>query len=104
MRGGVRHVRSALFLTPSLTGDGIFIANNSLALGSAPFGPHTTAHGRWVPTSATGFVADYTFMLPSWGPPPLFLPPPPHRHRKRSACSGSDGWGTWWAGTPSSAS
>jgi len=67
----------ALMMTPSLTGDGIFIGNDSLSLGGAPFGPHTTAHGQWVPTSKTGFVADYTFMLPSFGPPPSFLPPPP---------------------------
>src|SRR4051794_8454747 len=58
----------ALFMTPTLTGDGLFIGNDSLTLGGAPFGPHTTAHGEWIPTSKTGFVADYTFML---------LPTPP---------------------------
>lgn len=58
----------ALFMTPTITGDGIFIGNDSLTLGGAPFGPHTTAHGQWTPTSKTGFIADYTFMLPS--PPP----------------------------------
>jgi hypothetical protein len=67
----------ALFMTPTLTGDGIFIGNDSLSLGSAPFGPHTTAHGQWIPTSKTGFIADYTFMLPSYAPLPPFLPPPP---------------------------
>lgn len=52
----------ALFMTPTLTGDGRFLGNDSLALGSAPFGPHTTAHGTWVPTSSTEFIADYVFM------------------------------------------
>jgi hypothetical protein len=60
----------ALFMTPTLTGDGLFIGNDSLTLGGAPFGPHTTAHGEWVPTSKTGFVADYTFMLTAPTPTP----------------------------------
>lgn len=60
----------ALFMTPTLTGDGLFLGNDSLTLGDAPFGPHTTAHGQWVPTSKTGFVADYTFMLPPTPPTP----------------------------------
>lgn len=55
----------ALFMTPTLTQDLEFIANDSLTLGGAPFGPHTTAHGRWIPTSDYGIVADYVFMLPS---------------------------------------
>ena len=54
----------ALFMTPTLTGDGQFIGNDSLALGGPPFGPHTTAHGRWVPVSNTDIIADYVFMLP----------------------------------------
>ena len=57
-------------MTPTLTGDGLFIGNDSLTLGSAPFGPHTTAHGQWTPTSKTGFVADYMFMLPPSPPSP----------------------------------
>jgi hypothetical protein len=60
----------ALFMTPTLTGDGLFLGNDSLTLGDAPFGPHTTAHGQWVPTSKTGFIADYTFMLPPTPPTP----------------------------------
>ena len=39
--------------------------NDSLALGGPPFGPHTTAHGKWIATSPTDIVADYVFMLPA---------------------------------------
>jgi len=53
----------ALFMNPSIHADGIFLGNDSLTLGAAPFGPHTTAHGQWVPLSNTDFVADYMFML-----------------------------------------
>lgn len=52
-----------LYMTPTLTSDGIFIGNDSLALGGPPFGPHTTAHGHWIAKSPTEFQADYTFML-----------------------------------------
>jgi len=54
----------SLFMTPTLTSDGLFLGNDSLALGGPPFGPHTTAHGQWIATSPTAFVADYIFMLP----------------------------------------
>ncbi len=60
----------ALFMTPTIFADGNFIGNDSLALGTAPFGPHTTAHGKWVPTSQTDFVADYVFLLNSFPPVP----------------------------------
>ena len=53
-----------LFMTPTLTSDGIFLGNDSLALGGPPFGPHTTAHGQWVATGPQSFIADYVFMLP----------------------------------------
>jgi hypothetical protein len=53
----------SLFMTPTLTADGQFVGNDSLALGGPPFGPHTTAHGRWIPTSNSGIIADYVFML-----------------------------------------
>jgi hypothetical protein len=58
----------ALFMTPTLTADGGFLGNDSLALGAAPFGPHTTAHGQWVATSAVDFTADYVFMLNAFPP------------------------------------
>jgi hypothetical protein len=57
-------------MTPTLTQDHEFIGNDSLALGGPPFGPHTTAHGRWIPTSQTDIVADYVFMLPGSSSPP----------------------------------
>jgi hypothetical protein len=60
----------ALFMTPTITKDYEFVANDSLALGGPPFGPHTTAHGRWVPTSNSSFVADYVFMMPGTTTPP----------------------------------
>lgn len=60
----------ALFMTPTMTADGNFIGNDSLTLGGPPFGPHTTAHGRWIATSSTGIIADYTFMLPGTTSPP----------------------------------
>ena len=60
----------SLFMTPTLTADGRFLGNDSLALGSAPFGPHTTAHGTWIATSSTEFIADYVFMLNTFPPPP----------------------------------
>ena len=54
----------ALYMTPTITGEGIFIGNDSLTLGGAPFGPHTTAHGKWISTSGTDIIVDYVFMLP----------------------------------------
>lgn len=58
----------ALWMTPTMTSDGIFLGDDSFALGSAPFGPHTGAHGQWFPTSKTEFTADYTFMLNTFPP------------------------------------
>mgnify|MGYP003340168274 CR=1 FL=1 len=40
----------------------------NLALGGPPFGPHTTAHGKWIATSPTDIIADYVFMLPTGDP------------------------------------
>jgi len=58
----------ALIMTPTLVSDGIFLGNDTLTLGAAPFGPHTVAHGQWIATSATEFVVDYTFMLNEYPP------------------------------------
>jgi len=60
-----------IFMTPSFYADGNFLGNDSLALGTAPFGPHTTAHGEWVPTSRNQFVADIVFLLNPFPPPAL---------------------------------
>ena len=57
-----------LFMTPTLLSDGLFVADDSLTIGAAPFGPHTTAHGQWAPTSSTDFIADYMFMLRTFPP------------------------------------
>jgi hypothetical protein len=54
--------KAALFMTPTLTQDGLFLGNDTFALGGPPFGPHTTAHGNWTATSPTAIVADYVFM------------------------------------------
>lgn len=59
-----------LFMTPTVAADGTFLGNDSLDLLSPPLGPHTTAHGEWVPTSRTGFRADYVLMLGTF-PKPL---------------------------------
>ena len=58
----------ALWMTPTLSADGNFFGDDSFAVGSAPFGPHTSAHGQWFPTSKTEFTADYTFMLNTFPP------------------------------------
>lgn len=57
-----------LLMTPTIYADGSFIGNDSFAVGQAPFGPHTTAHGQWIATTATEFTADYTFMLNAYPP------------------------------------
>jgi hypothetical protein len=59
---------NALFMTPTLTPDGLFLGNDSFALLPAPFGPHTTAHGTWKPTSSTEFTAEYVFMTVTFPP------------------------------------
>ena len=58
----------ALFMTPTLAADGTFLGNDSFAVGTAPFGPHTTAHGQWIALDATNFQADYVFMLNTYPP------------------------------------
>ena len=55
-------------MTPTLIADGLFVADDSFALLGAPFGPHTTAHGTWVPTSRTEFTAEYVFMTNPYPP------------------------------------
>jgi len=57
-----------LFMNPVLTGDGLLIADDSLTLLGAPYGPHACAHGSWVPTSATEFTAEYTFITSTFPP------------------------------------
>lgn len=59
-----------LYMTPTLTADGTFLGNDSMAVGDPPFGPHTTAHGSWVATGRRSFRADYVFMLPTIPPLP----------------------------------
>lgn len=59
---------TALLMTPTLTSDGLFVADDSFTLLGAPFGPHATAHGKWVPTSRTEFIADYVFMTRPYPP------------------------------------
>jgi len=58
-----------LYMSPTLTSDGNFVADDSLTLGTPPFGPHGAAHGQWIATSSTEFVVDYTFMLNTYPPP-----------------------------------
>jgi hypothetical protein len=62
------HPAATLLMTPTLTTDGLFVADDSWTLLVAPFGPHATAHGSWVPTSPTGFIADYVFMTRPYPP------------------------------------
>jgi len=63
--GGLGLPAITMFMTASFFADGNFLGNDSLAIGSAPFGPHTTAHGQWVQTSPDGLVADVVFLLPA---------------------------------------
>ena len=49
-----------LTMSPTLTGTGSFLGNDFLALAGPPFGPHTTAHGRWDPTGRTSITAAYS--------------------------------------------
>jgi hypothetical protein len=49
-----------LLMTPTLTSDGLFVADDTLALANN----HLTAHGQWRATSHTEFLADYMFVLP----------------------------------------
>jgi hypothetical protein len=58
-----------LLMTPTLTADGLIIADDSLTLLPEPFGPHATAHGTWTPTSSTDFTAEYVFMTKTYPPP-----------------------------------
>jgi hypothetical protein len=57
-----------LFMTVTITADGLFIGDDSLTLLETPFGPHGTAHGSWVPTSSTEFTADYVFLTKTFPP------------------------------------
>jgi len=59
---------SALFMTPTVLADGLFVADDSFALLGAPFGPHLSAHGSWEPFSPTEFTADYVFMSNPYPP------------------------------------
>jgi hypothetical protein len=59
---------STLFMTPTLTADGLFVADDSFTLLGAPFGPHMTAHGSWVPTSRSEFTAEYVFVTKPYPP------------------------------------
>ncbi len=58
----------ALFMTPNIFVDGNFNGNDTLTLAGPPFGPHTVAYGRWIPTSSTDIVADYVFMFNTYPP------------------------------------
>jgi hypothetical protein len=58
-----------LLMTPTLTADGLIVADDSLTLLPEPFGPHATAHGTWTPTSSTDFTAEYVFMTKTYPPP-----------------------------------
>jgi hypothetical protein len=57
-----------LFMTPTLTSDGLFVADDSFLFTGPPFAPHTTAHGQWVALSRTEFIADYIFMVAPYPP------------------------------------
>ena len=59
---------AALFMTPTLTPDGLFVADDSFTLLPAPAGNHSTAHGTWDPTSSTDFTAEYVFMTKAYPP------------------------------------
>jgi hypothetical protein len=56
---GAGRPADTLLMTPTLTPDGLFIADDSLTFNKH----HLTAHGQWRGTSATEFVADYMFVL-----------------------------------------
>jgi hypothetical protein len=60
---------AVLLMTPTLTADGLLVADDSLTLLPEPFGPHATAHGTWTPTSSTDFTAEYVFMTKTIPPP-----------------------------------
>ena len=57
-----------IFMTPTLTADGLFFGDDSSTIVDPPYGPHTTAYGSWVPTSATEFTSDYVFMTRAYPP------------------------------------
>ena len=48
-----------LLMTPTLTPDGLFVADDTLTLQS----DHLTAHGQWRAINGTEFLADYMFLL-----------------------------------------
>lgn len=59
---GTGRPAEVLLMTPTLTPDGLFIADDSLTLQIN----HLTAHGQWRATSASEFLADYMFVLPNF--------------------------------------
>ena len=56
--------QASLYMTPTIYADGNFIGNDNFSFGGPPFGPHSTAHGQWVPLSGDSILVDYVFMLP----------------------------------------
>ncbi len=57
-----------LFMTVTITADGLFVGDDSLTLLETPFGPHGTAHGSWLPVNGTEFTADYVFLTKTFPP------------------------------------
>ena len=58
----------ALHMMPTLTADGLFFGDDSSSIENPPYGPHSTAYGTWVPTSATQFTSEYFFMTRPFPP------------------------------------
>jgi hypothetical protein len=64
---GTGRPAEVLLMTPTLTPDGLFIADDTLKFTV----DHLTAHGQWKALSSTEFLADYMFVLPNIpGTPP----------------------------------
>lgn len=59
-----------MFVTATLTGEGLFVGDDSLVFANPPFSPHTAAHGQWFPTSPNQFIADYVFLSEPYPPVP----------------------------------
>ena len=57
---GTGRPAEVLLMTPTLTPDGLFVADDTLTLTRN----HLTAHGQWKALSDTEFLADYMFILP----------------------------------------
>lgn len=58
----------AIFMTPTITDNGLFFGDDSSTIVEPPYGPHTTAYGVWTPTSATEFTTEYVFMTRPFPP------------------------------------